>query len=70
MDFPDHISNMMQNYQRGQISNTEVGDQVFKNLLRGRLTYLHWNKGEGMTPTTGAEGGTLLVRKIPAADPT
>jgi len=23
-----------------------------------------------MTPTTGAEGGTLLVRKIPAADPT
>lgn len=70
MDFPDHISNMMQNYQRGQISNREVGDEVWKNLLQGRLTYLHWNKGEEMTPTTGAEGGTLLVRKIPAADPT
>lgn len=68
--FPDHISNMMQNYQRGQITNREVGDAVWKNLLQGRLTYLHWNKGEEMTPTTGEQGGTLLVRKIPAADPT
>jgi hypothetical protein len=70
MDFPDHISNMMQDYQRGQISNREAGDAIWKNLLQGRLTYLHWNKGEEMTPTTGAQGGTLLVRKIPAADPT
>ncbi|XP_059432915.1 mitochondrial ATP-independent inner membrane protease subunit 2-like isoform X1 [Corylus avellana] len=64
------VSLSWKNYQRGQISNREVGDEVWKNLLQGRLTYLHWNKGEEMTPTTGAEGGTLLVRKIPAADPT
>ncbi|GKU86276.1 hypothetical protein SLEP1_g821 [Rubroshorea leprosula] len=42
--------------------------QVVKNLFQGRLTYLHWDKGEEMTPTLGAKGGTLLVRKIPDAD--
>ncbi|XP_062149593.1 mitochondrial ATP-independent inner membrane protease subunit 2-like isoform X1 [Alnus glutinosa] len=64
------VSLSWKDYQRGQISNREAGDAIWKNLLQGRLTYLHWNKGEEMTPTTGAQGGTLLVRKIPAADPT
>ncbi|GMP90653.1 hypothetical protein CsSME_00041675 [Camellia sinensis var. sinensis] len=38
--------------------------------LKGKLTYLHWNKGEEMVPTIAAQGGTLLVRKIPEAEPT
>ena len=57
----------MQNYRGGQITDRQVGDAIWKNLFQGRLTYLHWNKGEEMTPTIG--GGTLLVRKLPASDP-
>ncbi|CAN0829074.1 Mitochondrial inner membrane protease subunit 1 [Linum grandiflorum] len=54
----------------GQIADTEVANTVWKNVLQGRLTYLLWNKGPEMAPTVGNEGGTLLVRKLPAADPT
>ncbi|XP_061967807.1 mitochondrial ATP-independent inner membrane protease subunit 2-like isoform X2 [Populus nigra] len=36
---------------------------------KGKLTFLHWNKGREMTPTIGDQGGTLLVRKFPTADP-
>ncbi|XWS31421.1 hypothetical protein CRYUN_Cryun23aG0074000 [Craigia yunnanensis] len=57
-------------YKRGQISDRELQDAVWKNVFQGKLTYLHWNKGEAMAPTIGEQGGTLLVRKIPAADPT
>lgn len=60
----------MQSYKRGLISDAEVGDAIWKNLFQGRLTYMHWNKGEEMVPTLGTQGGTLLVRRIPAADPT
>ena len=61
---------MKQSYKRGQISDRELQDAVWKNVFQGKLTYLHWNKGEAMAPTIGEQGGTLLVRKIPAADPT
>ncbi|GLT57286.1 hypothetical protein SLA2020_302690 [Shorea laevis] len=61
------VSLSLKNYKRGQISNQEV-NQVVKNLFQGKLTYLHWNKGEEMAPTMGAHGRTLLVRKIPDAD--
>ncbi|PQM36263.1 uncharacterized protein Pyn_39960 [Prunus yedoensis var. nudiflora] len=57
------------NYQGGQITDRELRDAVWKNLFQGKLTYLHWNKGQEMAPSIGAQGGTLLVRKIPAADP-
>lgn len=60
----------MQSYKGGQITDKEVGDAVWKNLLQGKLTYLHWIKGQEMVPTVGEAGGTLLVRKLPAADPT
>lgn len=60
----------MQSYKGGQITDREVGDAVWKNLFQGKLTYLHWTKGEEMTPTVGGQGGTLLVRKLPAVDPT
>ncbi|KAL6208771.1 hypothetical protein ACLB2K_019716 [Fragaria x ananassa] len=59
----------MQNYKRGQITDRELGDAVWKNLFQGKLTYLHWNKGAEMAPSIGDQGGTLLVRKLPAADP-
>lgn len=58
-----------QNYQRGQITDREMGDAVWKSFFQGKLTYLHWNKGEAMAPTIAEKGGTLLVRKLPAADP-
>ncbi|KAA8550747.1 hypothetical protein F0562_002431 [Nyssa sinensis] len=64
------VSLSWKSYKRGQITDREVGDAVWKNLLQGRLTYLHWNKGEEMVPAIAGQGGTLLVRKIPAADPT
>nr|KJB09955.1 hypothetical protein B456_001G177700 [Gossypium raimondii] len=56
-------------YKRGQISDRELQDAVWKNVFQGKLTYLHWSKGEAMAPTIGERGGTLLVRKIPSADP-
>ncbi|KAL5561915.1 hypothetical protein UlMin_031662 [Ulmus minor] len=56
-------------YKGGQITDRQVNDAVWKNLFQGKLTYLHWNKGEEMAPTIGEQGGTLLVRKLPAADP-
>ncbi|KAJ8749111.1 hypothetical protein K2173_013718 [Erythroxylum novogranatense] len=64
------LSLSWKSYKRGQISDREVSDAVWKNLFQGKLTYLHWNKGHEMAPTTGEQGGTLLVRKLPAADPT
>ncbi|GMH20886.1 hypothetical protein Nepgr_022728 [Nepenthes gracilis] len=63
------VSLSWKNYKGGQIGDREVGHVVWKNLFQGKLTYLHWNKGEEMAPTIGSQGGTLLVRKIPAADP-
>ncbi|XVF72005.1 hypothetical protein PTKIN_Ptkin12aG0086600 [Pterospermum kingtungense] len=55
-------------YKRGQISDRELQDAIWKYAFQGKLTYLHWNKGEAMAPTIGEQGGTLLVRKIPLAD--
>ncbi|XP_038692461.1 uncharacterized protein LOC119990559 isoform X2 [Tripterygium wilfordii] len=56
-------------WKRGQISEREIGDAVWKNLFQGKLTYLHWSEGKEMVPAIGAQGGTLLVRKLPFADP-
>lgn len=61
---------LIQGYQGGHITNSEVGDAVWKNFFQGKLTYLHWNKGLEMVPTIAEEGGTLLVRKLPAPNPT
>lgn len=64
------VSLSWKNYKGGHISDREVGDAVWKNLLQGKLTYLHWIKGAQMVPTVGEAGGTLLVRKLPTANPT
>lgn len=63
------VSAARMSYIRGQIAEKEILDTIWKNLLHGRLTFLHWNKGEEMDPTIGTQGGTLLVRKIPTPDP-
>ncbi|MQL87451.1 hypothetical protein Taro_019985 [Colocasia esculenta] len=55
-------------YKIGQITETQVGDTVWKNLFQGKLTYLHWNKGEQMAPMIAGEG-VVLVRKLPTVDP-
>ncbi|KAL1826016.1 hypothetical protein DCAR_0314220 [Daucus carota subsp. sativus] len=64
------VSLSWKGYQGGHITNTEVGDAVWKNFFQGKLTYLHWNKGLEMAPTIAEEGGTLLVRKLPTPNPT
>jgi hypothetical protein len=59
----------MQNYQIGQITDKQVNENVWKNVFQGKLTYVHFNKGEEMAPTLSGQGGTLLVRRLPTADP-
>ncbi|XP_071698647.1 mitochondrial ATP-independent inner membrane protease subunit 2-like [Rutidosis leptorrhynchoides] len=67
--FEYSIAHNYKNYQHGKISNTQVTDSVWKTFFQGKLTFLHWNeKGDEMSPTIGLEGGTLLVRKLPAAN--
>jgi len=69
IDCSDVAFNLLQSYKGGIINNKEVYDTVWKNLFQGKLTFLHWNKGQEMAPTIGDQGGTLLVRKLPTADP-
>ncbi|KAH7691516.1 Peptidase S26A signal peptidase I protein [Dioscorea alata] len=57
-------------YNIGQINGRELSDAIWKNFFQGKLTFLHWNKGEEMAPTITGEGGTLLVRKLPFPAPT
>ncbi|XP_057425297.1 mitochondrial ATP-independent inner membrane protease subunit 2-like [Lotus japonicus] len=64
------VSLSWKNYKRGQIGEGEVRDLVWKNFFQGKLTYLHWNQGEEMAPTIAGKVATLLVRKLPNADPT
>ncbi|KAK9287950.1 hypothetical protein L1049_016395 [Liquidambar formosana] len=64
-----NVSIVMQKKIIGQITEREFNDSVWKNFFQGKLTYLHWNKGEEMTPTIGGQVETLLVRKLPTADP-
>ncbi|XP_047939919.1 uncharacterized protein LOC125187378 [Salvia hispanica] len=45
-------------------------DTIMKTILVGKLTFLHQNKSEDVSPTIGTEAGTFLVRRIPHADPT
>ncbi|KAE8671065.1 SAP-like protein BP-73-like [Hibiscus syriacus] len=44
-------------------------DYSAHDMEAGKLTFLHWSKGEAMAPTIGEQGGTLLVRKIQSTDP-
>ncbi|KAJ6336952.1 hypothetical protein OIU76_006759, partial [Salix suchowensis] len=67
--FDYSLSLSYKSYKGGIINSKEVYDTVWKNLFQGKLTYLHWNKGQEMAPTVGEQGGTLLVRKLPSADP-
>ena len=55
--------------RRDPIAMTDVMESSFKNLFRERMTCLHWDEGEEMAPTIGTQRGTLLVRKLPLADP-
>ncbi|XP_061341707.1 mitochondrial ATP-independent inner membrane protease subunit 2-like [Gastrolobium bilobum] len=68
--FEYSVSLGLKNYEGGQFTNRELlRDFVGKNFFQGKLTYLHWNKGEEMAPTIAGKGETLLVRKLPTADP-
>ncbi|KAL0461102.1 UNVERIFIED_CONTAM: hypothetical protein Slati_0737400 [Sesamum latifolium] len=56
-------------YGRSEVMDSDRLDTILKTIFVGRLTFLHRNKGEEMAPTVGTHGGTLLVRKIPDANP-
>ncbi|KAK4408148.1 hypothetical protein Sango_0395800 [Sesamum angolense] len=56
-------------YGRAEVTDSDRLDTILKTIFVGRLTFLHRNKGEEMAPTIGTHGGTLLVRKIPDANP-
>ncbi|XP_077228844.1 mitochondrial ATP-independent inner membrane protease subunit 2-like [Tasmannia lanceolata] len=44
--------------------------QIWKNVIQDKLTaYLNLNRAEKMAPTIIEQGRTLLVRKLPFADP-
>lgn len=62
------VSLSWKNYKGGQITDRELGDVVWKNLFQGKMTYLHWNKGEEMAPMIDGKSVTL-IRKLPIADP-
>ncbi|KAF7818427.1 Mitochondrial inner membrane protease [Senna tora] len=70
MCLSDQFNDVTQNYKGGQITDKEVTAVVWSNFIHGKLTYVHWNKGEEMAPTIDGKGATLLVRKLPKADPT
>jgi len=55
----------LKKYNVGQINARELSDAIVKNFMQGRLTFTYWTKGEEMSPTI-SDGGTLLVRKLPA----
>lgn len=57
-------------YNVGQINAKEFSDALWKNFFQGKITFLHWNKGEEMEPTIAGKGGTVLVRKVPYPIPT
>ncbi|XP_078160968.1 mitochondrial ATP-independent inner membrane protease subunit 2-like isoform X2 [Carex rostrata] len=59
----------LKKYNVGQINARELSDAIVKNFMQGRLTFTYWTKGEEMSPTI-SDGGTLLVRKLPAPTPT
>lgn len=58
------------NKKYGSIVDSERLNTILRTTFTGKLTFLHYNKGTEMAPTIGIGGGTLLVRKIPDADPT
>ncbi|CAI9107627.1 OLC1v1007025C2 [Oldenlandia corymbosa var. corymbosa] len=61
MEYSVNLS--FKNFQQG------VKDvDVWKNFFQGKLTYVHWTKGEEMAPTIGPQGGTLLVRRLISPD--
>ncbi|EPS68856.1 hypothetical protein M569_05916, partial [Genlisea aurea] len=51
------------------LPDNEVIDIIYRNILQGKLTFLHCNKGEDKAPMTRDLFGTLLVRKLPSPDP-
>ncbi|CAM8887283.1 unnamed protein product [Rhodiola kirilowii] len=59
----------MKSSKTGQFTDRELFDVVWKNTFQGKLTYLHWNKGNEMAPALGTQSSTLLVRKLPAVHP-
>lgn len=59
----------LRSYEVGDIKEREIYDHVFKNVLKGRLTFKHLVKGVEMTPTFASQGETLLIRSLPRPSP-
>lgn len=50
------------------MKDNELMDFIFKHFTNGKMTFLHWTKGEEMAPTIDSKGATLLVRRLPIPD--
>ncbi|KAK4756256.1 hypothetical protein SAY87_006383 [Trapa incisa] len=57
------------NYKGGYITDAQLGDTIWKNLFQGKLTFLHSSRGEEVASGLNTLGSTLLVRRIPNANP-
>ncbi|XP_058770956.1 mitochondrial ATP-independent inner membrane protease subunit 2-like [Vicia villosa] len=57
------------NHKGGTLKDNELTDFLWKHFCHGKMTFLHWNKGEEMAPTIAGKGATLLVRRLPIPDP-
>ncbi|CAI8602828.1 unnamed protein product [Vicia faba] len=56
------------NHKGGLVKDNELFDFLWKHFFHGKMTFLHWNKGEEMAPTISGKGATLLVRRLPFPD--
>ncbi|PNX75020.1 mitochondrial inner membrane protease subunit 1-like protein [Trifolium pratense] len=63
------VINRAMNHKGGHVKDNELTDFLFKHFWHGKMTFLHWNKGEEMAPIIAGNGATLLVRRIPIPDP-
>ncbi|KFK31222.1 hypothetical protein AALP_AA6G084300 [Arabis alpina] len=59
----------LKSHRKEKLSDKELIQIVCKNLVYGKITFLHSSdKGREMAPTMGAHENTLLIRKIPIAN--
>ncbi|TKY62356.1 Mitochondrial inner membrane protease subunit 1 [Spatholobus suberectus] len=59
----------LKSYKGHQLTDTARSDFIYKSILLRKLTYLYRNEGDQVTPASIGKGETLLVRKLPIADP-
>ncbi|KAH1070304.1 hypothetical protein GYH30_007425 [Glycine max] len=67
----DWFNDVKQSYkvEGCQLTYKELSDFIYKTVLLRKLTYLHRSEGDQVASTSIGKTETLLVRKLPIADP-